>query len=184
MKKRILFSAFFLVLVFSLIAQANALETVVVAPGKVLVKTIKLNESDWVNGTVSVNPELGAFYVLGPEQESYPIYAGITNTKPLSFTFSANVSGTYTLRFWSMNLMQPMSVTLDYTVHRSGLGFYQGDFLFAVFFALLFVGALCVLFFYVRRTKDDLAKEEAIKETLPSTARGKSTYLGFKKYLA
>ena len=94
MKKRVMFSAFFLVLSFSLIAHVNASETVIVSPGNVLVRTINLNKGDWINGTVSVNPALGAFYVIGPEQKSYSNATGITESGPLSFTFSANATGT------------------------------------------------------------------------------------------
>ena len=172
MKKRIIFFAFFLVFSFSLIAYVNASRTVIVSPGNVLVETLNLNAGDWVNGTVSVNPALGAFYVISPEQESYPNATGITNSEPLSFTFSANVTGTYTMRFWSMNLEQPMTVTLDYTVHRTGLGLFQGDFYVLVFIVFLIIVTLFALFFYIRRTKDVLAKDEAIKEeTLPSASR-------------
>jgi len=170
MKKRIIFFAFFLALSLSLIAIVNALETVIVSPGTVLEEPIKLNKGDWVNGTVSVNPALGAFYVISPKQESYPNATGITNSEPLSFTFSANVTGTYLMRFWSMNMEQSMSVTLDYTIHRTGLDFFQGDLYAAVIIVFLIILSLCALFFYIRRTKDVLAKEEAIKEALPSAA--------------
>jgi hypothetical protein len=169
MKKRVIFSAFFLVLSFWLIVHVNALETVIVSPGNVLVRTLNLNKGDWINGTVSVNPALGAFYVIGPKQESYPSSTGITVSEPLSFTFSANATGTYIMRFWSMNMTQPMTVTLDYTVHRTGLGLFQGDFYALVLIAFLIIVSLCALFFYIRRTKDVLAKDEATKEeTLPS----------------
>jgi hypothetical protein len=164
MKKRVIFFAFFFVLSFSLITYVGASETVIVSPRTVLVRPLNLNKGDWVNGTVSVYPALGAFYVIGPGQGSYPNSTGITGNEPLSFTFYANVTGTYIMRFWSMNVDQPMTVTLDYTIHRTGMGLFQADFYALILTVFLILLAVIAVFFYVRRTKDVLAKDEATKE--------------------
>jgi hypothetical protein len=173
MKKRILFCVFSLVLLSAFIAYVNALETVTVSPFGQMIRTLNLNEGDSVNGSISVNPAgLGGFYVLGPEQKSVLVTFSPMNSQPIPFSFSADVSGSYTIRFDSFDMLRSTTVTLDYTVHSSFSGLLQGDYVLPVFVVLLLLGFGIALILYIRaKEKNSHKDKEGTNSTQPSQIR-------------
>ena len=140
---------------------ANALETVTISPMDEMTRTLELNEGDSVEVGISANPALGTFVIINPEQEfvSYPTeLAPYGEGARVSFSFSADVSGSYVLRFWNNDTVRSTEVTLDYTIHYSFSGLMQ-NYGLLILVLLSFSGLGAALFFYSR------AKRRALKVT-------------------
>jgi len=98
-------------------------ETVIVAPGGDMKRTINLSQGDSVSGTLTPTESgfmanMGSLTVIAPDK-SLLVNSVVTDNKQIPFSFSADVSGTYTITFWNTNILQSARVTLDYTVQSS-----------------------------------------------------------------
>ena len=98
-------------------------ETVTVAPVGSMKRTVNLNQGDSVSGTLTPTASgfmtnMGSLTVIAPDN-SLLVNSAITSNKQVPFSFSAHVSGTYTIEFWNMNALQSARATLDYTVQSN-----------------------------------------------------------------
>jgi hypothetical protein len=129
--KRGYFSSLALILIsgtllFCLISGVYGLsETATVGPYGDMIKTVTLNQGESVSGTLTTTAlgeqtTAGSLSVIGPDQ-SVLVNSAIEDDKQVPFSFTANVSGSYTIHFWSVNMLQSTSVTLDYTIQSAGV---------------------------------------------------------------
>jgi hypothetical protein len=104
-------------------------ETVTVAPYGDMKRTVNLSQGDSVSGTLTPTTSgymanMGSLTVIAPDK-SLLVNSVVTDNKQIPFSFSAHVSGTYTITFWNINLLQSARVTLDYTVQSSDIQFSE-----------------------------------------------------------
>jgi hypothetical protein len=113
-------------LIFCLISGVYGLsETVTVAPYGDMIRTVTLNQGESVSGTLTptalgAQATSGSLSVVGPDQ-SVLVNSAIVGDTQVPFSFSAHVSGSYTIHFWSVNTVQSTRVTLDYSVQPAGV---------------------------------------------------------------
>lgn len=171
MKKRFVACFLSLAVLFLLIASVSAMETVTVPPFGDLLRTLNLNVGDRVNGTCSANPAFGHLYVLDPRDSVIDTWI-ITSDKPVSFSFTAQTAGSYTIRYWNMDIIRSATVTLDYTTPSSLQDYLRGNILLITIMIVVLVLVLVSISAYVWNSKSKKKNNTKydMSELLPQTA--------------
>jgi len=114
-------------LLVTMISYAKAgTETFTVPPGQEVVRTVGLSKGDKVSGSITVSGGTSYdidFYVSDPNENIILRYNGAKQT---SFSFTASITGTYTMHFdnspRAYSVFSSKTVTLDNTITRALFG--------------------------------------------------------------
>ncbi len=160
-----------------------ASETIQLTPGSYVVKAFDLQQGDHLEGSFIVSPfypyqssldNKNHTYVVSvdvqqPENVTVVDFPEVIDSQPYTFTFTANISGRYEVRFFcSDNYFPAYSIvpqaTLNYTItsgsqptappaDSSPYGFSAMDYFLIAAVTVLFVGALLLVYLQSKRKK-------------------------------
>jgi hypothetical protein len=121
-------------------------ETATVGPYGDMIRTVTLNQGESLSGILTptalgTQTTAGSLSVIGPDQ-SVLVNSAIEGDTQVPFSFAASVSGSYTIHFWSVNMLQSTRVTLDYTVQSAGV--LNGDMTPIIIGLIIVVIILCL----------------------------------------
>jgi hypothetical protein len=165
-------------LLVAMIGYAKAgTETFTVPPGQEVVRTVGLSKGDKVSGSITVSGGTSYdidFYVSDPNEN---IILRYDRAKQTSFSFTASITGNYTMHFdnspRAYSVFSSKSVTLDNTITRALFGLAPELFsiLLLIITTAIVIGSIAVAFAFKWRKPAIHPSSECVVAVRPTCAR-------------